>query len=165
MRRGLLYMALMLATAPVFADRAGDQGVGLMLGNPSGFTYKFWLDNNMAIDGGAGVDNSALDLQATFLWHNFSWANKFQDSFIKNITDNGDFPFYIGVGPRILFKDNTEFGVRVPFGLSFLPHNTTWEFYGELAPVVRFTPDTGMNFDFGVGARYYFPAVRPRAAN
>lgn len=164
-KRSWVYLILLLASVPAFADRSGDQGVGLTIGNPSGFTYKFWLDNNAAIDAAAGVDQGEFDIHTTFLWHNFTWANKMQDNLIKGITDNGDFPFYFGVGPRVLFNNNTEFGVRFPLGLSFLPHNTTWEFFGEMAPVLRFTPDTGVNFDFGIGARYYFPAVRPRMEN
>jgi hypothetical protein len=164
MKRNFLALALMLAVAPAFADHSGDQGVGLMAGNPSGLSYKFWLDNNAALDAAFGVDQSELDVHATFLWHNYTWNSRIQDSLIKGITDNGEFPLYFGVGPRFLFSDNTEFGLRFPVGLSFLPNNTTWEFFSEIAPVVRFTPDTGMDFDFAVGARYYFPAVRARVA-
>jgi hypothetical protein len=161
-KRSILCLAVLLMAAPVFAERSGDQGIGLAVGKPTGATYKFWLDNNTAIDAAVGVDESEFDVHATFLWHNFTWTNRIQDNLIKGITDNGDFPFYVGVGPRILFRDNPEFGVRVPLGLSFLPHNTTWEFFGEVAPVVRVTPDAGLNLDFAIGARYYFPAVRPR---
>ncbi|MCG3205321.1 MAG: hypothetical protein KCHDKBKB_02040 [Elusimicrobia bacterium] len=163
MRKYSLLIFLALAVSrPLWAERRGDQGVGLMLGNPSGFSYKMWLDERMAIDGAAGVDQGEFDLHATLLFHNFTWAKNVKDSLIKGITDNGDFPFYFGVGPRALFDDKTEVGVRFPVGLAFLPHKTTWEFFAEFAPVLRLTPSTGFDADYAIGLRYYFPAVRAR---
>lgn len=164
-KRFFLYVALTLAAAPLFAERRGDQGVGLMIGNPSGLSYKFWLDEAAAIDGAVGIDQGEFDIHATFLWHSFNWTDRVQEGFAKDITDKGGLPLYFGVGPRVLFHDNVEFGLRFPVGLSFLPNNQPWEFFTELAPVVRMTPDVGLDFDFGVGARYTFPAIRARSAN
>lgn len=147
------------------AQRAGDQGLGVMIGNPSGASYKMWLDEKMALDGALGVDQGEFDVHASLLWHNFGWARNVNDRLIKGIVDNGEFPFYFGFGPRLLFENHREFGIRFPVGLSFLPHETAWEFFGELAPVWRFTPDTGVDVDFALGARYYFPAIRPRSGN
>jgi hypothetical protein len=95
--------------------------------------------------------------------NNFDWAKNINDKLIKDITNSGEFPFYFGFGARSLFEDKTEVGVRFPLGLAFLPHETPWEFFGEFVPVLRLTPDTGINADFAVGVRYYFPAVRPRS--
>ncbi len=150
-----------MLAAPVLAQRSGDQGIGVMLGNPSGLSYKMWLNETVALDGAAGVDQGEFDLHTSLLWHVFDWSKNIEG--FKSITDSGDFPFYFGFGPRVLFENNAEFGIRFPVGLSFMPHNSTWEFFGEVAPVLRLTPDTGMDGDFAVGLRYYFPAVHPRA--
>ena len=40
-----------------------------------------------------------------------------------------------------------------------MPTNTDWEFFGEFAPVLRVTPDVGINADFALGVRYYFRAI------
>ena len=155
-------LATLCFVAFAAAERGGDQGVGVMLGNPSGFSYKMWLDDQVALDGAAGIDRGDFDMHASLLWHNFAWSKNINDRLIKGITDNGDFPFYFGFGPRVLFAGDTEFGIRFPLGLSFLPHDTLWEFFFEVAPVLRLTPDAGFNGDFAIGARYYFPAIRPR---
>src|SRR5262245_18340576 len=122
----------LLFVAPAMADGRGDQGVGVMVGNPSGLSYKMWLSETVALDGAAGVDQGKFDLHTTLLFHNFSWSKGLDDRLIKGINDNGDFPFFFGFGPRVLFEDNTEFGIRFPFGLAFLPHNSVWEFFGEI---------------------------------
>jgi hypothetical protein len=145
-------------------DRAGDQGVGVMLGNPSGLSYKIFMDNHVAIDAAVGADRGEFDVHADLLWHNFDVARNLRanSKFFEQITDAGDLPVFFGAGPRLLFAEDTELGVRFPFGVSFLPHKSPWEFFLELAPVMRFTPDFGFNGDFGIGVRYYFPSIKPR---
>ena len=150
----------LLARVPVFAERAGDQGIGIMLGNPSGLSYKFWLNDTLAIDGAAGVDQGEFDVHTTLLFHINDWSKDIKG--FEDVNRNGSFPLYFGIGPRLLFEHNEEFGIRMPIGLAYLPNNTVWEFFGEIAPVFRLTPDTGLDGDFAVGVRYYFPAVRPR---
>src|SRR5882672_11018359 len=115
---------LIFFSLPSFAERRGDQGLGLMIGNPSGFSWKMWLDESFGIDAAAGIDRGEFDLHTTILWHDFNWAKASSDKTLQDITSNGDFPFYVGIGPRILFAHKTEFGVRIPFRLSYLPHQT-----------------------------------------
>lgn len=161
----ILGLLMAVSVRPLLAERKGDQGLGLMLGNPSGLSFKMWLDEKVAFDGAVGVDQGEFDAHATLLFHNFTWAKNINDRLIKGITDNGEFPFYFGVGPRALFDNKTELGVRFPVGLAFLPHNTTWEFFAEVAPVLRLTPSSGVDADYALGLRYYFPAVRARTEN
>ena len=146
--------------------RGGDQGLGVMIGNPSGLTWKMWLDDAVAVDAAAGIARSEFDLHTTLLWHNFDWANRMaaNSEFFSRVTAGGELPIYFGIGPRALFEHKTEFGIRFPVGVAYIPDNAKWEFFGEVAPVVRLTPDTGFNGDFAIGARYYFPAIRSRYA-
>jgi hypothetical protein len=156
---GLGLAALLLAPKFSWAEKgSGDQGYGIMLGNPSGLSAKFWFSNQIAIDGALGVDRGELDAHVTFLYHDHSLLQQW------NIPEptNTDMSLYVGAGPRFLFADNDEFGIRFPVGVTFFPRSTPWEFFAELAPVLRLTPDTGFNGDFGIGARYYFDTIRPR---
>ncbi len=157
-------MILTLGVSIAQAQRRGDQGVGVMIGNPTGFSYKMWLDETIAIDSAAGIDKGEFDLHATFLVHNFQTAKRWAQtsSVFRSLNEDGDLPWYFGAGPRLLFEDKSEFGVRFPLGFSFLPHNSPWETFAEVAPVLRFTPDLGFDGDFALGVRYYFPAIRPR---
>src|SRR5262245_10723793 len=117
-RSSIALIAIAFAT-PVRAERRGDQGIGVMLGNPSGISYKMWLDEAIAIDGAAGVDQSEFDIHVSLLFHNFDWSKNNASKTIQDIHDNGDLPFYIGIGPRLLFEDKEEFGIRFPAGLSY----------------------------------------------
>ena len=149
--------------APSLAVREGDQGIGAMIGNPSGFTWKMFLDDQIAVDAAFGVAQSELDAHVTLLFHNYQALGR-SEAF-ANTASKGDIPLYVGVGPRALFEDDTEFGIRVPVGISYLPHDNPMEGFVEIAPVIRLTPETGMDLDFALGVRYYFEAIRPRAAN
>lgn len=137
---------------------AGDQGYGLMLGNPSGLSGKIWFSDQIAIDGALGINQSDVGIHLSFLFHDYNLLTN------AGINKNPDLetPVYIGVGPRFIFSDNDEFGIRFPVGVSILPHSTPWEFFAEVAPIIRTTPDTGFDGDFAIGARYYFDAIRPR---
>lgn len=165
------YMALLgmcgflMSAATVQAQRRGDQGVGVMIGNPSGFSYKMWLDENIGLDGAVGIAQGEFDIHTTLLYHNFNTAKQWaqNSAFFSDIVKSGDLPWYIGAGPRVLFENNTEFGIRFPIGMSYLPHHSPWETFFEFAPVLRLTPDTGLDADFALGVRYYFPAIRPRS--
>lgn len=148
--------------SPAFAQRTGDQGIGVMLGNPSGFSYKMFVNERVGVDAAFGVDQGELDTHVTVLFHDFDFLRR-SPSF-NGITASGDAPVYFGIGPRILFADDdAEFGIRLPVGLSYFPHQTPWEAFFEIAPVVRLTPDAGLDLDAALGVRYYFPAIRPRA--
>jgi hypothetical protein len=156
-----------LFLSSVQAERKGDQGLGAMLGNPTGLTWKMWLDGPLAVDAAVGVQQGELDGHATLLWHGFDWLEKIfpHSPAIKNSLQKSDIPIYVGIGPRILFEDKEEIGIRIPVGISVLPHNSKWEFFAEVAPVFRLTPDQGVDGDMALGVRYYFPAIRPRGSN
>ena len=56
-------------------DMAGKFGAGIVVGEPTGRTVKYWFNDTMAIDG--TLDWSLRDvnniyLNADFLWHNFA---------------------------------------------------------------------------------------------
>jgi len=164
MKRLNFFLITLFLTPPLYADRRGDQGLGIMLGNPTGLSAKFWMDDLWAIDGAIGIDRSEFDVHLTILRHDFIWVNRIGNKWgwFQRLTTEGDLPYYFGAGPRILFEDKEEIGIRFPVGLSYLPHQSPWEIFLEVAPVFRLTPSTGFNGDFSVGVRYYFQAIRPR---
>lgn len=161
----MLLVLMVFISANAFAVRgSGDQGYGVMVGNPTGLSAKFWTTNRWAIDGAVGIARSEFDLHATVLYHHYNWVEQ-TGSFgkiFKGLTARGELPFYFGAGPRLLFEDDKEFGIRLPVGLSFLPHDSRLETFIEIAPVVRFTQDFGFNGDYAIGIRYYFEPIRSR---
>ncbi len=159
----ITFIALLVLAAvhPVFAERRGDQGYGLMLGNPSGLSAKMWINETVALDGAVGVARSEFDIHTTLLFHKFDWTSPSFPVSMQDADKRNELPIYFGFGPRLLFEEEKEFGLRFPVGLSYLPQNNPWEFFFELAPVLRITEEVGFNGDFAIGARYYFKAIRP----
>lgn len=159
---GMLLLAL---AVPAWAQRQGNQGYGVMVGNPSGLSGKYWLDETFAMDGAVGVAQGEFDVHLTMLVHSFRWYDRMPGikKSLNGLISRGELPFFFGVGPRLLFEDKEEFGIRVPVGLSYLPNESQWEIFGEIAPVIRLTPDGGVDGDFALGVRYYFEAIRPRS--
>ena len=115
-KTGWLLIALITVSTTVQAvtSRVGnteDMGVGFALGQPMGATAKYWLSSTTAVDAFAGYHfNSNFDMHADYLWHSFS-------SF--DVT-SGRLPFYIGLGGRVNLGDSSDFGMRTPFGISYL---------------------------------------------
>ena len=151
-RKTLLLSTLLLAgsiSAHAMTSRVGaaqDLGIGTELGQPMGVTAKYWLDSTMAVDGAMGYHfNHNFDMHADVLWHSFS-------SF--EVT-NGRLPFYAGLGGRILAGNNSQFGIRLPFGASYLPSNNPIELFAEIAPVVQIATSLGADIDGVVGFRVY----------
>ncbi|MCB4756716.1 MAG: hypothetical protein LHV69_06745, partial [Elusimicrobia bacterium] len=157
-------VVLSVGVHPLRAERAGDQGYGVMVGNPSGLSAKYWLDEKAAIDGALGVARGEFDIHLTLLYHIFNWlpeGESRKDAFHRHV-QNKELPLYVGIGPRLLFEHEEELGIRFPIGMSFLPQKSPWEIFFEVAPVLRLTPNGGFNGDFAVGVRYYIPAIRPK---
>ena len=131
-------------------------GLGFMAGEPTGFTAKYWLDKEHAIDGGLSwsfVDDDGLVIHSDYLFHDYRMNNSEQ------------WPAYYGLG--LLFEveeDNgkkhdgeTIFGFRVPFGMTyFFEDRYPYEFFLELAPVLEIAPDIDISVNAAVGLRFYF---------
>ena len=163
MLRNTFMLTLVLAAfvAPSRAERRGDQGYGLMIGNPSGFSAKTWINETVALDAAVGVARSEFDIHTTLLFHKFNWTSPSFPVSMREADQRNELPVYFGFGPRLLFEEEKEFGLRFPVGISYLPQTSPWEFFFELAPVLRITEEVGFNGDYAIGARYYFHAIRP----
>ncbi len=135
---------------PVYGDHGG-LGVGVIIGEPTGFTMKYWLSNPTAIDLTAAWsfdDPGYFVLNSDFLYHKF-------DLFKVN---NGELPLYFGVGGRVAIPEHgdTRAGVRIPIGIAYEFHGLPIEVFGELAPIVDFAPSTQARLNGGIGVRFYF---------
>jgi hypothetical protein len=134
-------------------------GLGVILGEPTGFSVKYWLDEEHAIDGAAAWsfwDGDGFQLQGDYLWHNFD--------LLENPGGvNGKLPVYFGVGARLKFRDgegrhdddDTVFGIRAPFGISYLFDGEPFDLFAEVAPILDLAPDVELNVSLAVGMRFY----------
>lgn len=137
------------AGSPV--NQAGSFGLGPMIGEPIGLTAKLWLSPKTAIDAGAGwsfVDPDGFQLHGDFLFHKFDLFHPAR----------GQLPLYFGVGGRVKFVEHGDnrAGIRVPVGLSYLLPTSRLEVFAEVAPILDVAPTTSLEWNGGVGVRYYF---------
>jgi hypothetical protein len=167
----IFYMAVLtgLCGFPVFADEqplvtktsssgdspdsyVGKLGAGVIVGEPTGGSLKYWLNDTLAIDGAVGWsshDNTDLYLHGDVLWHNFDLIPVAQ----------GRLPVYLGVGGLMRFRgDNqdNQAGVRVPVGLSYMFDRVPVDIFVEIAPAIDFTPDVRGDLTGGAGIRFWF---------
>jgi hypothetical protein len=125
---------------------AQDLGIGTELGQPMGVTAKYWLNSTLAVDGAMGYHfNHNFDMHSDILWHSFSSFD----------VSNGRLPFYIGAGGRVLLGNDSQFGIRLPVGLSYLSSNQPIELFAEIAPVIQIAKSLGFDVDGVVGIRVY----------
>jgi hypothetical protein len=134
------------------SDMTGKFGAGLIVGEPTGASLKYWFNDLVAIDGAIGLslhDHSDLYLHSDILWHNFDLIPVSQ----------GKAPVYFGVGGLLRFRNSGEddqFGIRVPVGVSYLFDNAPVDIFAEIGPALDLTPAVRGEVTGGVGIRFWF---------
>ncbi len=145
----MILAAVILATL-VPSPAGADVGLGVIVGEPTAFSVKWWNDGRTAIDGAIGWSFTEGDFYAhgDYLWHRTVRADN---------VDSG-FPLYYGIGARLLLRDDkdSKVGVRIPIGLDYLFDNGRFDVFVEIAPIFNVVPKTDFDLSGGVGARFYF---------
>lgn len=137
------------------AQSTNGFGLGIIVGEPTGVSFKGWLDNKSAVDGAVAwsfLNNGSFHVHVDYLRH-------------VNIetTPSGEFNFHYGIGGRLKAKNNNNsnsddarFGARIPLGLDYNFATEPIEIFLEVAPVLDFTPKTDASFNGALGVRFYF---------
>jgi len=129
-------------------------GLGVMIGEPTGFSAKLWTSNSNAFDFGLGwsvinkynYSGNRIHLHVDYLWHSFN-----------AISSSERFPLYYGIGGRFKGGENEgSLAVRGVLGIAWMPRQTPIDIFLEVAPSLELTPSTGFAIDAAIGARYYF---------
>lgn len=147
----LLLLATVASSLPGTAQDRGF-GLGVILGEPTGISFKGWTGGSTAIDGGVAwsfVRGSSFHVHVDYLLHSFD-AIKATDTKV---------PLYYGVGGRIKTadKEDAKVGIRGVIGIAYFIPNAPVDIFLEVAPVLDVTPATEVVVNAGLGARYFFP--------
>ncbi len=137
------------------ARPGGKFGLGVVVGEPTGIAWKYWLDGTNALDGSAGVAPSdQLRFQVDYLWHSHPFNEK---ALALHYGPGLTFGFGQSHYSSNYFGDNGSggFGVRGVIGVTYLIKNTPLDAFFELAPVLILAPSTGSGIDVGLGLRAY----------
>jgi len=155
MKNGLVVVIVIACICTSVAAAApGIIGLGIMAGEPSGFSAKLWLGSHVALDAA---------LAYSYLWHG-QGVHVHGDlllhtgSLLPSLL--GFLPLYLGVGARVRLANGVsnpmEVGLRVPFGAEYVLPIVPIGFFAELAPIIDFSPGPAFNGNGAIGVRYYF---------
>lgn len=150
------YLCIVLLAVALLSGvgRAQAEGVGfgVIIGEPTGLSAKFWLGGNAAFDAAAAWSvyrYAALHVHADFLWHSFDLLK----------VSPGQLPLYYGIGGRVKLASDehkTRVGMRIPVGLEYLFDGPPIGLFLEVVPILNLLPGTGFDINGAVGGRFYF---------
>ena len=150
MRKSALILIFLILSFPALssAQKRGF-GLGIILGEPTGISFKSWTGSKTAVDGGIAWSfehGGSFHLHVDYLIHNFR--------LIK--VEKGQLAVHYGIGGRIRTKQRERAGIRIPVGLSYFVEDAPVEVFLELGPVLDLSPATELRMTGGIGIRYYF---------
>ena len=154
----LLVLGLVMIPGQAEAQEKGIFGAGLIIGEPTGLSVKYYLGDDTAIDGAVGGAflGKGIQVHGDFLWH--PWILETKPSFVL--------PAYVGIGIRFLDRnagggDNDHFriGLRGVGGLLFDFTEAPLDVFLEVAGIADYRTKGsafGIAINLGAGVRYYF---------
>lgn len=121
-----------------------------MVGEPTGLTVKYWLNESWAVDGAIAESfhrENGLQLNSDILWHKFGLFD----------VPEGRLVPYLGAGVRAKFQNGEdEFGIRFPIGVAYMFGHRPIDVFLEVAPILTHTPSVRGDFNVVLGARFWF---------
>lgn len=141
-------IAFILFTNTVYSQK-NIFGLGIILGEPTGISAKVWTGQKTAIDAAAAWSfyyPAATHLHADFLKHNFTLID----------VSEGKLPFYYGLGAQLKISPQSQLGIRIPVGLSYIFDKAPFDAFIEIVPTMNIIPATQFWINAAIGARYYF---------
>jgi hypothetical protein len=150
--RKLAFLVVVLA-AP--AARA-DVGIGLFLGEPTGFDLKIGTSPRAGLDIVLGYHEYYRDYNGGDYAH--------LTYLVTPLVAHGEsviVPIRVGVGLALLDSgrsvgDNLHVGVRAPLEVGFRFRSVPLEIYGEISALLVFEHNPFIDGDGGIGLRLYF---------
>ena len=146
----LVGIFMVVGAGASFGVEEAPYEIGLILGKPTGISFKMWKSFDRAIDlaGAWDLDQSLFRFHGDYLWHRAA------KEVVKTPAQN---LIYYGIGVRFIAAPKEgEIGLRLVAGLEHFFEDSPLTFFMEIAPVMLFMPSTEFDVDYGVGLRYSF---------
>jgi hypothetical protein len=140
-------------------------GLGIIVGEPTGISFKNYLANDRAIAGAVAWrlwHGSAFHVHADYLFHNRTLLN----------VPRGSLPIYYGVGARARtwtggrywrrgrYHEFTgtrfDLGIRIPVGIAYEFDGAPLDIFLEVVPILDLIPATRLDVNGGLGVRFWF---------
>ena len=135
------------------ASRRRTFGIGIIVGEPTGISFKVGRTGRNAIDAAVAwslTGDNDLHLQGDWLYNNFDLIPVGQ----------GQLPFFVGIGGRVRFREgegrDDEIGIRIPVGLNYIFDSSPFDAFFEIVPILDLAPDTEFDLNAAIGGRFFF---------
>jgi hypothetical protein len=142
-------------------------GIGGMLGQPTGFTLKYFFTKEHALTGAVGLGWWGGPNFHVHVDYGYHFELTRQPAFDLKLYVGGGLKFFVFYyrdyrpywsddPDRYYYDGRAGLGLRFPVGIAFNLNRVPLEIFGELAPGVAFLPWLDFIADGSVGVRYYF---------
>lgn len=156
-------LTMLLSGGSAVAQDTGF-GLGFIVGEPTGISFKGWVGSNQAIDGAVAWSlghGNVLNVHMDYLFHNYDLIR----------VNKGRLPLYYGPGARVRAWQHGEYwhhgewhptdghadiAFRFPVGLDYQFENAPLDIFLEAAPTLGVLPATYFGIGAGLGMRYWF---------
>jgi len=144
----------LLLSSSVFAENSYSKekpfGVGIIVGSPTGISFRYVLNETNGIDVGLAWSvrkNEYLQINGSYIWSNNAYLQK-----------NYDLPigFHYGAGAKMVLGDITQLGIRGIIGVFHVFSRPLVDLLFELEPGITLIPATSFDIDAILGARIFF---------
>lgn len=161
--RYLLFFILILGINLLCQSPRGKNfGFGIILGEPTGVTVKYWLNSENALVGNLGTSyfgKPRIDVE--YLWH----FDAFNSSIVKMYAGpagvlgfgEGNSYWYEWRNDRFYYRKKGDLGLGIKglVGINIVPRRTPLEVFLEIGALVGLAPDFGSQGEAAVGIRFY----------
>lgn len=154
MKKLLLLSAIIFGLSASAQDYKGHYGIGLAVGEPSGFSIKKFNNSSEAFQYTIGYsvgENSGINIGVDYLLHNYDYIS----------AERGSIPLYYGLGVHVKsYENNSQVYARVPLGIAYELHELPLDIFFEFSPGLAVIPTPSLVMNFGIGGRFYFDVKR-----
>lgn len=156
-------------------------GLGLVVGQPSGVSFKSDALTATAFDGAIswniGDNNTGLDLTGDYIWHEgrhvyYGLGARIRTSSQDDGAGGGkggkgkgadaggkkpkDKKAALEAPPGKFMQSDVDIAPRVPFGVRHYFGSPAVEVFGEVAALIGIIPEFDLDVGLAIGARYFF---------
>ena len=157
----LILMGSVLTNSYSQSQGTKNFGFGIILGDPTGLTLKYWTqrDNALVFDVGASYFGSPR-IGVDYLWHFDAFRSRVAKLYagfggVLGIGEGKGFYYTEHHGFYFRSDNSVGLGARGVFGLNVVPERSPLEFFLEVGLLVGLSPDFGSAGDVGLGMRFY----------
>ena len=156
MKKLFTVATILIGLQVVAQDYKGHYGIGLALGEPSGFSVKKFTDGTQAFQYMVGYSlksgEEGLNLGVDYLLHNYDIIT----------AEKGSIPLYYGLGIHLKSHngDGSQLYARVPLGVAYEISDFPADLFFEFAPGIAVLPAPELVTNFAIGGRFYFDIKR-----